>query len=98
MSVKSWKFRHNGIEGVIKNLSTGQPVEGVTITSEGKNKTTITNDKGEHKLDRLKTGKMPITISAPGYDSQSLKVTIIRGKTIELNIDLQAQVITMATA
>ena len=97
-TVTNTGIRHNGIEGVVKNLSTGDPVKGVIITGEGKNKMVSTNAKGEYKLNRLKTGSMLITIAAPGYDSQTITVTIIRGKILELNVNLQAQVITMATA
>ncbi len=93
--------RHSGIEGVVINPHTGSPVQGAKITGEGKNKIAVTDKNGAYKLVRLKVTDMKITVSAPGYENQVIDVKILRGKIIELNINLvslQARALTMATA
>ena len=76
------------------------PVKGVTITLTGKTKTkTTTTDKyGAYEIDKFVVGKCTLTITATGYEKETVNVTIQRGKTLELNISLAAQVIEMKTA
>ena len=90
--------RHSGVGGIVTNPNTGQPVQGATITGEGKNKIAYTDKDGVFKLIKLKITGMKITITAPGYETRVVDVKILRGKIIELNIDLQAQVLSMETA
>ena len=91
-------IRHSGIEGIIKNSSTGSAISEVTITGEGKKKIAKTDWEGKYTLIKLKTGIMNITITAPGYNTQVIAVKIIRGKILQLDCELQAQALNMATA
>ncbi len=92
---------HSGIEGVITDPRNGSPVEGATITGQGKKKKAVTNKDGVYKLVKLKVTDMKITVTAPGYETRIINVKILRGKISKLDISLaslQSQVFTMATA
>ena len=93
-------IHHSGIRGIIINSSTEQPIESVTIILTGKTniKNTATDSSGAWQIIKFIPGKCSLTISAPGYQSRTIEVTIIRSKIIELNIALQSQAINMATA
>ena len=88
--------RHSGIEGIVTNPLNGQPVAGATITGEGKKKIAKTDKKGYYKLVKLKVTDMTITVTAPGFDTQTFDVKIIRGKIIECNITLKGKLITLS--
>lgn len=87
---------HNGIEGIVTNPLTGRPVEGATITGQGKNKVAKTDKKGYYKLICLKVTDMTITVTAPGYDVQTFDVKIVRSRIIACNISLTGKVISLA--
>lgn len=89
-------IRHSGIEGIVINPLTGQPVEGAIITGEGKNKLARTDKKGYYKLIRLKITDMTITVTATGFDTQTFDVKIIRGKIGECNIELKGRLLSLA--
>ena len=94
-------IHHSGIFGVIKNSLTGNFVTGATLTLKGKKntKTAFTNDDGAWEISKFVSGKAKLTVSAPNCETQVIPVTIIRGKTIELNITLQSKIINLtATA
>lgn len=91
-------IHHSGIEGIIRNSSTGAPVKGVTITGEGKDKKVITGADGVFKLIKFRSGMHTFAITAPGYESQSVTVHIIRRKLLRLDISIQTQVIEFKTA
>ena len=88
-------IHHSGIKGIVINSATEQPVENVVIILKGKlkTKTIITGDDGVYHIISFRPGKCKLTITAPGHESQVVDVTIIRGKTLELNISLQSGVV-----
>lgn len=93
-------IRHSGVYGIIKN-SNGALVDDASITLKGKKntKTAATNDDGAWEIVKFVSGKAKLTVSAPGCETMVIPVTITRGKIIELNITLQAKVISLtATA
>ncbi len=93
--------RHSGVKGVVRSSTTGKAMEKVSITLKGKKKTktTTTDSDGVYDIAKFYAGKCTLTIGAPGYNTQIIEVTIIRGKTLEQNITLQAQSLSLnATA
>lgn len=93
-------IHHSGIKGMITNSNNGAVVEGVTLTLQGikKTKTAITSIDGAYEIIKFLSGKAKLTITAPGYDSQTVEVDIIRGKIIELNYSIQSQILEFKTA
>ncbi len=94
-------IHHSGIRGVVKNSATGAPIEGATITLKIKKstKTTDTDLEGAYEIIKVQRGKCKLTITAPGCDSQEMIITILRGKILELNFEMQAKTLSLtATA
>lgn len=101
VAINNTGIHHTGIEGIIKNKSTGEGVEGVTISlpakkEGGKAKTAVTDILGTYKLIKLMPGYKKFTISAPGFELQTIIFEIKRGKILELNISLQSAVISLS--
>lgn len=81
-------MRHNTVEGTVTNKATGKPIEGAIIKGTSKKRKATSNDKGAYKLDGILSGERTIEVGAPGFETQSLDVTIERGKALKLNISL----------
>lgn len=86
--INNTDVRYNTIEGTIKDSCTGEPLAEVAIVGEGKNKAAVTNASGFFRLTGIKTGTYRLTIGAKGYTTEMVTVKILRGKTIEVNINL----------
>ena len=87
-------IRRSGLEGTV--TCDNQPVEGATITAEGKKKIALSDNKGAYRLIKLKVTDMKITITMPGYETKVIDVKILRGEIIPLNITLQRQIINIS--
>lgn len=90
-------IHHSGVRGIILS-TTGLPVEGASVVLQGKinSKATVSKIDGGYEISKFISGKAILTITATGYDSQAVGVTIIRGKMAEFNGSLQAKVIALA--
>jgi outer membrane receptor protein involved in Fe transport len=72
------------LSGMVVARSTGQPIVGATVTTEGSNVSATTNGFGRFELSGL-TGPATLTVTAPGY--LDLRVPNVQGQapvTIEL--------------
>lgn len=63
------------LSGVVKDSLSGEPVKGVNIVVESNNTGTISDSRGNYVL-YLNEGDYEISISAKGYQNQSLKASI----------------------
>lgn len=94
-------IHHSGVRGVITNSLTGVLVEEATVILQGKKntKSTLSGEDGDFEIIKFRAGRCKLTITAPGYESQTIPVTILRGKILGFNISLQAQIVKLtATA
>ena len=91
---------HSGIRGTIINTASEQPAKEVSVTLEREKskKTTTAGSNGTYAILKCRAGTWNLIITAPGYQSQTIVVTVIRGKIIELNITLQSQILDLNTA
>jgi predicted transglutaminase-like cysteine proteinase len=80
---------HNGIQATITDFATGASLQGAIITLEGTGKTATSDINGIAEIIKLKTDTYNITISLAGYSTQTIKVTILRGKITELTVQLK---------
>jgi choice-of-anchor B domain-containing protein len=81
------------LEGKILNGCDGQPLLGATIEVNSGNPwvNTVTKNDGTFKTGQAEEGSFKVTVSKPGYASQTLDVTLAAGQVTELNITLQVQ-------
>lgn len=86
---------HSGIKGTIKG-SNGIPIFEVIVTGEGKNKQTKTDKLGRYELTKIRAGLRTFTFAAPGFEEQKITIQIIRGKILDLNIELIAKMVSLS--
>ncbi len=78
------------LEGIVTNGCNGKPMHGATIevNSDDPWINTKSNNQGIFKTGQAEAGNFKVTISKPGYFSQTLDVAFINGEVTELNVTL----------
>ena len=79
---------HSGIEGVIKNASTGEPIKDVRIAVDGSDKMTESDMVGYYELMKLRAGDYEVNFSADGYTSKTVALRVARGKMTKMDVIL----------
>jgi predicted ATP-grasp superfamily ATP-dependent carboligase len=77
---------HSGVSAHITDATTGADLEGATLAVNGK--TTTSDIDGIAEIVKVKPATYNVTVSLAGYASQTMKITIVRGKVTELEIKL----------
>lgn len=80
------------VEGRITDLTTGQPVEGVTITTSPSTQSVVTGPDGTFMLPAIIAGQYSITAGKTGYRAKSIEVQVVAGSTIRADMILTALV------
>ena len=78
--------------GILKGRVTtndGKPASSVTLQLAGSAKYGLSNEQGYFMINKIKPGRYSLEISLVGYQSWSKNVTIEKGKTLEINIQLE---------
>jgi len=88
-----WVFSFDGtyagrVRGVVRDASTGEPIEGARITLEGSNAPVVTNSAGGYAL-----GYIPDTyrlrVEKAGFQTLESEVTLVSLETTILDLDLE---------
>lgn len=74
------------ITGTVTDSSTGQPVGGASVSAPGLSATT--GSDGSYTLSGLPSGSYQVTISAYGYQTQTVAVTVTAGQATTQNVQL----------
>ncbi|MBV6441686.1 MAG: hypothetical protein EPGJADBJ_03372 [Saprospiraceae bacterium] len=79
------------LEGKITNGCNGQPMIGATIEVNSGNPwvNTATKNDGTFKTGQVEPGNFQVTISKPGFASQTLDISLATAEVTELNVTLQ---------
>lgn len=85
-SIDKLPTHHNGVSICVTDAITGAGIANATFALDGK--TTVTDAEGLAEIIKVKPGTYYATILATTYASQSVKVVIERGKTVELEVKL----------
>ena len=82
--------RHNHIEGVITDATTGKAIAKATITyTKGKVvKTVITDDEGSYSFSPVPMGNATLDVVATGHTEKIVHVNVSRGQTVEVDVAL----------
>jgi outer membrane receptor for ferrienterochelin and colicins len=81
------------IEGSVK--SEGDPVSYASIALEGTSVGTISDENGHFRLENLQEGIHTLLITSVGYSDFSQEIELSNGKTVNIAVELQAEVTQM---
>lgn len=85
---------HGGkIVGVVTESSSGKPIPFVSVQIDGSNLGIKADSDGRFTLTHVPAGSQVVLISSVGYETQRQKVTVSKGKAVELPVILKATLI-----
>ncbi len=73
------------VRGTVKDISTGQPLAGVTVSVKGTNQATTTDEQGNYSLDGV-PGSATLVFTSVGFEKKEVSVS----NQTTVNIDLAA--------
>lgn len=79
------------LEGIITN-QTGESIPGITVSIEGTDIGTISNEKGFYRINDLSPGEISLVFRGVGFEKFSLVLTIAENDVIQKNISLKKSV------
>lgn len=77
--------------GIIKGRVTtadNKPAQAITVALKGATLGTITNEKGDYQIRRIKAGTYQLQVSAVGIATQEKTVTLSSGETLTINFTI----------
>jgi hypothetical protein len=77
------------VGGTVKDVTTGNPIAGATVTLSPGNIVAITDASGAFLFSSIQVGSYTATASASGFSSASQPVTVRWGKTANLSLKLR---------
>ncbi|MFN8287808.1 MAG: von Willebrand factor type A domain-containing protein [Chitinophagales bacterium] len=80
------------IYGTVTDKSTGKPVAGANVLIKGSPGGTVTDAKGEYKLENLSAGTHSVLVSMAGYKAASKTADLTKVESAKLDFVLQAEV------
>jgi len=90
-----WVFSFDGtyagrVRGVVRDATTGDPIEGARITLPGNNAPVTTNSAGEYGI-----GYIPetyrLTVEKPGFRTVEIEMTLVSRETVPLDVNLEPE-------
>lgn len=81
------------LKGVVKDRMTSQTLPGASVLIKGTTQGTVTDINGEYSFS-LSEGSHTIVFSFIGYTTEELPITISKGQTLNLNVDLYPDITT----
>ena len=96
LSFSSYSFAQDNsgnIQGVVKDSTTGDLLYGANVWLEGQSLGAATDMQGKYRIVNIPSGSYTLVIRYIGYKQKEVKVNVVGGRTLELNIDLPSEVI-----
>jgi hypothetical protein len=76
------------ISGTVVDKVSGETLPGANVFLEGTSLGSSTNGEGEYILHQIPAGDYELITKYIGYKEQTISITVIAGKTIEVNVEL----------
>jgi TonB-dependent receptor len=80
--------RSGNISGTVVDKASGEPLPGVNVYFEGTSIGSSTNVEGEYIIHQVPAGEYKVIAKFIGYKEQSLSVTIVANKKVDVNFEL----------
>lgn len=87
--VENTGIRHSGIEGYV-HTKTGDIITGATVQLENTTKSAVTDLRGYYHIDRARPDDYMVACSAAGFTAQSILHHISKGRTDEMDWEMEA--------
>jgi hypothetical protein len=87
--VQNTGIRHSGIEGYVRT-KTGDAITGATVQLANTTKSAVTDLRGYYHIDRARPDDYMVACSAAGYTAQSKLYHISKGRTDEMDWEMEA--------
>ena len=94
---KQIKKTDANLNGHVIDKKTGEHVPFLTVMLKGTNIGTTTDESGHYYLKNLPLGTYIVRVNGIGYRSVEHSVTLTKGKTIELNFEIEEDIIQLET-
>lgn len=85
------------LEGLVSDASNGAPINGAAVVLSAPSLEDVTGFDGRYATGSHLAGDHSVTVSAPGYQSQTLSVTLANGELTELDVALQPLLVLSVT-
>ena len=85
------------VTGQVTDAATGQPIVGAAVAVEGTSLTVQSGPGGRYAMVNVPAGQQSLTATIIGYVTQRRQVTVVAGRTSELNFALLAGVVADST-
>lgn len=92
--VCAWAQLPGSIKGKVVDSKSQQPLQNVTATLQGTNRTVVTNAEGEFVIDDVAEGSQSVTISSTQYVPQTFSLEVAAGQTLDIGVVALEQDIT----
>lgn len=79
---------YGNISGIVVDKVSGESLPGANVILEGTSLGTSTNAEGEYILHQIPAGDYELITKYIGYKTQTTSVTVVAGKTTEVNVEL----------
>ncbi len=79
------------IYGKVTDKATNTPITGANIIIKGSPIATVTDGKGEYKLENLTAGTHSVLVSYAGYQPKTLTADLTKAESVKLDFALQAE-------
>ena len=79
---------YSTLYGVVTDYTTGEPVEGATLTLSPSSYTQKSDAAGAYRFEKLDAQQYTITVQKTGYQPNRKTITAVSGEEMEINIPL----------
>lgn len=94
-SKKDFKKSDANIFGHVVDKKTGEHLPYVNVFLKGTTIGTTTDVTGHYFLKNMPEGKFELAVSITGYKDEEISITLEKGKTLEVNFDLEEEAISL---
>ena len=85
-----WAQALSSIQGRVTDKETGESLPGVNIVIESLHLGTVTNSKGEYRLNKIPDGKYSLSVSFIGYSTFKKQVSLEKGELVKLDFSIES--------
>ena len=85
------------LRGRVTDATTGNPIEGATVTTDPPSKTSVTDSEGNYVLADIEAGNYTVTVSKDGYESDTFSAFISEGGDSTIDVVLVPPTVTVTS-